>query len=188
MSLDVLLADQHNSHVQLVKKETDLQMMNAVKELGPGGVELLKGGNIKDLTRHILLQSDSARKLLAETFPASSAGTQPKASSLRAAGAESLRRQRKVDQAVQQKVAQETEALRKQIREEAAQRRQLQDELRARRAAENDHRQQASVRVRSCTRFETNPDFQPKPLPPSTKRAVLRVDSLCTGLTYFEMG
>eukprot|EP00931_Biecheleriopsis_adriatica_P093182 TRINITY_DN66924_c0_g1_i1.p2 TRINITY_DN66924_c0_g1~~TRINITY_DN66924_c0_g1_i1.p2 ORF type:complete len:186 (-),score=57.82 TRINITY_DN66924_c0_g1_i1:75-632(-) len=185
MSLDVLLAEQHNAHISLCKKEMDAQIASAVKEVGPNGIQMLKDGKVNELSQQLLLQSDSAKQLLLEL---SGPVRRPSSSRLHAAGSDVLiQRQQKIEKAVQQKVAQEKEALSSQIRAEAAERRRLQGELRQLRAAERSQRA-APVLVKSCKGFQIDPNWEPKPLPPATKRAVLRVDSRSTGLTYFEMG
>eukprot|EP00930_Biecheleria_cincta_P089268 TRINITY_DN78546_c0_g1_i1.p1 TRINITY_DN78546_c0_g1~~TRINITY_DN78546_c0_g1_i1.p1 ORF type:complete len:203 (-),score=50.09 TRINITY_DN78546_c0_g1_i1:58-645(-) len=195
MSLDVQLADKHAAHAHLCRKEMDVQIMHAVKEIGVEGLLGLERGDSKgrdELTRHLLRKSASAAGLLtSDSWPgltkAHEAATQSSSSSLQAAADKMLRRQQKVRDAVEQQVARETQALRSQIAEEASERRQLHARLKQLRGEERS-RLEASVPVKTVRGFSINPDFKSKPLPPITKRAVLRVDTRATGLTYFEMG
>mmetsp|Transcript_84382 Transcript_84382/g.149222 ORF Transcript_84382/g.149222 Transcript_84382/m.149222 type:complete len:184 (-) Transcript_84382:118-669(-) len=183
MSLDVQLAHDHAAWVQFCKKENAVQMRNAIKEVGPDAVDKLGNGSVKDLQIHLLKNSASARKLFASTGEiAPPAGRQ-----LQESASQMLKRQQKVAAAVEHHIARETEDLQMQIRTEAKERRRLQGELKHLRTAER-MRRQAPIQVKGATRFDPDPDFVPKPLPPCTKRAVLSVDQRATGLTFFEMG
>ncbi|CAE8592824.1 unnamed protein product, partial [Polarella glacialis] len=117
----------------LIKKENHVQVRNVLEEVGPEGIRRLQLGQ-SDSVKALLMHRSMSESMLQKVAAERSSPSLPRGDSLQNAAAHLLKRQRKVQAAVQGHIEQETQALKEQIREEAQERRRLLSELRQRRA------------------------------------------------------
>mmetsp|Transcript_86534 Transcript_86534/g.242320 ORF Transcript_86534/g.242320 Transcript_86534/m.242320 type:complete len:195 (-) Transcript_86534:221-805(-) len=183
MSLDNLHNDYHAAWQQYCDRSRRIEQRNAMNELGADGFR-----RMLDSDRH-LAEDQVRRQLLSHSATAvvltraegdvgtaaaaarfSSAAGPSRGDSIHVAASGVLRRH-KVEEAVRQRVDQEARVLQEEIRDVASERRRLHDELkRLRRSAS------CVPAVRRAAFFKIDPEWQNRPLPPRTKRSVLRVD------------
>eukprot|EP00927_Polykrikos_kofoidii_P084646 TRINITY_DN8991_c0_g1_i1.p1 TRINITY_DN8991_c0_g1~~TRINITY_DN8991_c0_g1_i1.p1 ORF type:complete len:242 (+),score=38.17 TRINITY_DN8991_c0_g1_i1:17-742(+) len=188
MSLDNLHNDYHNAWIEFCGRVQRTEIRNAMSEFGVDGFRRMCDQDsqrvLNQQQRHVQLQRSASMSTLGR-LPSGGALPSTRRSGSSCSSSHHRREvENTVRETVRQQVAEESRALQAKLKETVSKRRKLQEEIRRVRTSAS---QPAPIATRSAAYFVKDPNWELRPLPPMTKRAVMRVD-LSGAVPWYAMG
>eukprot|EP00933_Yihiella_yeosuensis_P070190 TRINITY_DN7784_c1_g1_i2.p1 TRINITY_DN7784_c1_g1~~TRINITY_DN7784_c1_g1_i2.p1 ORF type:complete len:183 (-),score=38.23 TRINITY_DN7784_c1_g1_i2:292-840(-) len=178
--------ESHLNWQSCIQKELVCSMKSAVKEIGEDNMEKLRSGKLREVHGHLFRRSASEALLrgASSTDPLSTA---VRGDTLHQAGSSLLKRQQKMEKAVQKEIERQTQEVRDQLSYETSARKRLYAEIHRLNRLRETQRKEASVSLKGPTLWAPDPNPKLKPVPEPPKRFVHAVHPSACGMPSYQM-